>query len=172
MTIKQKQGESFQDYLRNFNKVMLEVPSLKKRVALEAVKQAVLWNSPFYLSILKVKIGTFKQIREKAEKYILQENALSSCSKNKQQWGNEGNNSNNKNNIKKRDKDRIGLGGDRFAPQGRDQRMGLYLQFTEYTPLRKPQVEILMKICNHGNANVLPTPTRMKPNPKRIKLGK
>lgn len=59
-------SEHLCDYLSHFNKVMLEIPMLEKRVKLEVVKQGVLTNYSFFNSISKVKFTFFQQFKDKA----------------------------------------------------------------------------------------------------------
>lgn len=60
MTVKKKQCEYLHNYLAYFNKAMLEIPSLEKGVAIEAIKQRMLSNSSFYLPISKQKLISFE----------------------------------------------------------------------------------------------------------------
>ena len=50
---------------------MLEVPTVDTKVAAAATVQGVLVNSPFHLSITKLKFILMEQFITKAEKYIL-----------------------------------------------------------------------------------------------------
>ena len=50
---------------------MLEVPAVDIKVAAAAAIQGVLANSPFHLSITKLKFISMEQFIAKAEKYIL-----------------------------------------------------------------------------------------------------
>lgn len=81
MTIKQKLGEQLCDYLALFNKAMLEIPLLEKRLVIEVAKQRVLANSTIYLSISKQKLTFFEQLKEKVEKYIRHDDAINSPNK-------------------------------------------------------------------------------------------
>ena len=75
-SIKQKSNESLKDSIQRFNRAMLEVPAVDTRVAAAAAVQGVLANSPFHLSITKLKFVSMEQFIAKAEKYILQEESL------------------------------------------------------------------------------------------------
>ena len=55
---------------------MLKVPAVDIKVAVAAAVQGVLANSPFHLSITKLKFISMEQFIAKAEKYILQEENL------------------------------------------------------------------------------------------------
>ena len=77
-TVKQKVTESLREYVTRFNKAYLEIQGLNEAVAVEAMKQGVLPDGAFFDSISKVKNITLDQIREKAQKYIRQEETRSS----------------------------------------------------------------------------------------------
>ena len=64
------------DFVQRFNRAMLEVPVVDTRVATAMVVQGVLANSPFHLSITKLKFISMEQFIVKVEKYILQEENL------------------------------------------------------------------------------------------------
>ena len=72
-SIKQKKEESLKDYVMRFNRAKLEVPGVESRVAAAAAVQGLLVDSPFYLSVSKLKFTTMEQFVAKADKYILQE---------------------------------------------------------------------------------------------------
>ena len=77
-TVKQRAIESLREYITRFNKACLKIQSLNEGVAVEAMKQGVLPDGAFFDSISKVKNITLDQIREKAQKYIRQEETRSS----------------------------------------------------------------------------------------------
>ena len=56
-----------------FNRVNLKVPGVESRVAVATVVQGLLMESPFYLSVSKLKFTTIEQFIAKVDKYILQE---------------------------------------------------------------------------------------------------
>ena len=69
-------------------------------------------------------------------------------------------------------RDRLGPGVQASSSRGRGQKSRAYYHFGDYTPLKKPQAEILMEIRGRGNTNVLPAPPRMRNNLRRIESGK
>ena len=52
---------------------MLEVPAVDTKVVAVVAVQGVMANSPFHLSITKLKFISMEQFIAKVEKYILQE---------------------------------------------------------------------------------------------------
>ena len=56
-----------------FNRTKLEVPGVKSRVAATVMIQGLLVESPFYLSMSKLKFTMMEQFAAKVNKYILQE---------------------------------------------------------------------------------------------------
>ena len=56
-----------------FNQVKLKVPGVESKVAAVAVVQGLMLDSPFYLSVSRLKFTTMEQFTTKANKYILQE---------------------------------------------------------------------------------------------------
>ena len=54
-SVKQRSDESLKDFVQRFNRAMLEVPAVDRRVVAAAAVQGVLANSPFHLSITKLK---------------------------------------------------------------------------------------------------------------------
>ena len=83
---------------------MYEIPAVDAAVAIEAFKQGLQHRSAFHLSISKQKIITFEQIKQKAEKYISQSDALEAREQNGQSTKMEETTSHNHNNGKKRDR--------------------------------------------------------------------
>ena len=75
-SVKQRSGESLKDFVQRFNQAMLEVPVVDTKVAVATAVQGVLANSPFHLSITKLKFISMERFIAKAEKYILQEENL------------------------------------------------------------------------------------------------
>lgn len=75
-TIKPKPNKPLHDYLGCFNKAMLEISMLKKRAMLQVVKWGVLAGIAFLNSISKIKPASFKQFKDKAQKYIVQEDSI------------------------------------------------------------------------------------------------
>ena len=71
--IKQKKDESLKDYVMRFNRAKLEVPGVESRVVAAVAVQGLLVDSPFYLSVSKLKFITMEQFAAKVDKYILQE---------------------------------------------------------------------------------------------------
>ena len=70
-SIKQRSDESLKDFVQGFNRAMLEVSAVDTKVVAAATVQRVLANSPFNLSITKLKFISMDQFIAKAEKYIL-----------------------------------------------------------------------------------------------------
>ena len=83
----------------------------------------------------------FEKIKQKAEKYIQQSDALEAWEKNGQPSKTEDTTIHNNNNRKKRDRgtvpDRLGPEVEQYGNRRRGPRSGLYQQFGEYTPPEK-----------------------------------
>ena len=80
--VKQKSDKSLKDFVQRFNQAILEVPVGNIKVAAIAAVQGVLANSPFYLSIMKLKFISMEQFIAKADKYILQKENLAAWKSN------------------------------------------------------------------------------------------
>jgi len=154
-TIKQKGGEPLKDYLGRFYKAMLEIRGVDSKVVVAAAKQGVLADSAFFNSISKNRLTTMEEFREKAEKYVLQEESINARKENEYKAKSTRGESSNQ-----------GDKGHGRGDKGRDRdlKRKYFLVFNEYTALRKPPHEILMEIKDSG---LLPTPPQMRPNPWR-----
>lgn len=107
---------------------MLKIPSLEKGMAVEAVKQGILYNNPFHLSISKKKITNLEQIKQKTKKFMRQEDALTYRNKNDQQsWQNDSNYNRKRDRAPTRD--HIRPGNDQFPTKGRDRKKDPYTQY-------------------------------------------
>ena len=69
-TIKQGPKESLRDYLTKFNEACLEIPNLNEDVVIEAIKQGISIDGPFFNSISKVENPTLELIQKMTQKYI------------------------------------------------------------------------------------------------------
>ena len=125
---------------------MLEIPEveLKVAVAAAAAKQGVLADSPFFNSISKSQLIAMEELRQKAEKYVLQEENINA------RWENEG-----KAKSTQGEQSNRGNKGQSREDKQRDLRRKHFPLYHEFTPLRKPLHEVYLVM---EGSRILPPP--------------
>ena len=147
---------------------MLEVSAVNTKVAAAAAVQGVLVNSPFHLSITKLKFILMEQFIVKVEKYILQEENLVARkvngNENTQEKGESSHQGVKRNNFYRdwskrdwNDRDRSDDDKDNRGFRKKKSRYHHYSMYKDFTALIKPVQEVFYSI-KRKNKNILPLP--------------